>query len=73
MSLAVDDVSVVTSRRLEEDEDLGLTLDNAHFDRSQVRKGTVRGVDGAFVLTNCMTKEGTRHVRLQLISQSVPW
>lgn len=53
------DVSVVNARRLEEDEELGLTLDNSKFTSQLVRRGTVRGVDGAFVLANLMTKEGT--------------
>jgi hypothetical protein len=59
MSLGEGDVTVVNNRRLEEDEELGVSLDNTSFDSSPIRKGSVRGVDGAFVLTNTMTKEGT--------------
>lgn len=63
MSLKEGDVSIVTARRLEEDEDLGLTLDNTNFIAKDVRKGRVHGIDGAFVLTHTMTRDECDEVK----------
>jgi len=63
MSLSVDDITVVNKRRVDEDEDLGIKLDNSHFDSNKVRKAEVNNVDGAFVLSNIMNKEECTSVK----------